>query len=180
MSNIITFLVRYRVRISFFFAFFYFIAVKPSQKLFIPGIIIIFFGELLRTWSSGYIKKNSHLTTTGPYSVIRNPLYLGNLIIGLGFAIISNSILWILIFLLSFFIIYVNLIKKEEIKLSELFGDEFSQYKIKVPMLIPNFKNIKLNGSFEKQLLLEHKEWKAWSGIIILLVILYIKMTYFL
>jgi hypothetical protein len=48
-------------------------------------------GILLRALASGYVKKNEELTTSGPYAYTRNPLYLGSLIMAVGFAIAARS-----------------------------------------------------------------------------------------
>ena len=181
MERISRFFVRYRVRISYFFAAAYFIFVEPKIKYFFSGLIFILVGEAIRIWASGYVRKNSRLTTEGPYSYVRNPLYLGNFLIGTGFTIISGSVFWIFLYLLSFFTIYVNLIKREEEKLFELFGTEFVNYKDNVPMLIPRFKR-KCSGNerFDLNLMLyENGEWKGILGILSALFFLLIKFYYF-
>src|SRR5689334_19238126 len=79
-----------------------------------PGLAVILCGELLRIWAAGHLKKEEILTTGGPYRFIRNPLYLGSLLIGLGFFLISDSY-WILLLIALYFLIsYIPVIRYEE------------------------------------------------------------------
>jgi protein-S-isoprenylcysteine O-methyltransferase Ste14 len=42
---------------------------------FLPGAAVTLLGEWLRLWAAGHLRKNKQLTTTGPYSYVKNPLY---------------------------------------------------------------------------------------------------------
>src|SRR5262245_47766090 len=49
------------------------------------GLLLVVGGVALRTWAAGTLKKNQALTMTGPYRIIRNPLYVGSFLMALGF-----------------------------------------------------------------------------------------------
>ena len=78
---------RIRVPLGFAFAVFYIWLARPTWLSIIIGVIIAIPGIVLRALASGHVKKNQELTTTGPYAYVRNPLYVGSLIMALGFAV---------------------------------------------------------------------------------------------
>jgi protein-S-isoprenylcysteine O-methyltransferase Ste14 len=57
----------------------------------ISGIVLIIAGVLLRTWAAGTIHKGTGLTTTGPYGIIRNPLYVGSFLMMIGFCALIDD-----------------------------------------------------------------------------------------
>ncbi len=79
----------------------------------------------------------SKLVTEGIYSVCRNPMYLGNLLLLLGFGIFANSVLYLAIMFPIFGLIYLGIIKAEEAFLTNEFGDEYVAYKKKTFAIIP-------------------------------------------
>jgi len=102
------------------------------------GIGFIVVGGLIRFWSVRYCGKRRTLSTTGPYKVCRNPIYLANIIIGVGFILFAH--LWWLLpfFLLYAFIRYSSVVKKEEKALEKRFGREYLEYKNRVRRWLPN------------------------------------------
>src|SRR3990172_10584559 len=106
----------------------------PTRTAILTGIPFILLGETVRTWASGFIKKNRELAQGGPYALTRNPLYLGNFLIGAGFSIMANNLLLLFLFLKIFTLVYIIIIKNEEKSLLEKFGDTYLTYKNKVPV----------------------------------------------
>lgn len=114
------------------------------------GIAIIFIGFLIRLWATKHIgrrtslmrKKGKILVKTGPYAIVRNPLYIGNIIIATGLSILSELI-WLTPFvMLYFFALYHFVILYEEKRLSERWGDEYLAYFNKVPRWIPRLRDL--------------------------------------
>ena len=79
---------RIRVPLGFVFAILYVWLAKPIIKFSLLGLIVAIVGIVLRALASGHVRKNEALTTSGPYAYTRNPLYLGSLIIAIGFLIV--------------------------------------------------------------------------------------------
>jgi protein-S-isoprenylcysteine O-methyltransferase Ste14 len=96
---------RIRVPLGFAFAVLYLWFARPTWSSILLGTIIAIPGIGLRALASGHVKKNEELTTSGPYAYTRNPLYLGSLIMALGFAIAARSIWVVFLMLLMFFAI---------------------------------------------------------------------------
>lgn len=137
---------------------------EPTHESIIWGIIFVAAGQAIRFWAAGSIGlyrgvevKASKLTTWGPYAFVRNPLYLGNGLIGLGWAIMAGGLsVWI--FLVSFYIIYCLLIiPYEEGFLQNKFGNEYLSYKDRTGTLIikrwPKMEEIK--GPFSREVLVK-------------------------
>jgi|GEM_PF-2419177 len=112
--------------------------------LYIAGIGLVAIGALFRFWSARYCgKKLTHsgtkkFVTTGPYSVFRNPLYVANITITLGFILFAHF--WFLapFFLIYSLIRYTMIVKREEHSLESAFGDEYREYKRNVRRWLPN------------------------------------------
>jgi protein-S-isoprenylcysteine O-methyltransferase Ste14 len=107
----------------------------------VSGIALIFFGQLLRVSSRGYksecSKNGNALVTSGPYSMVRNPMYLGILLIGAGVVLFLFHWWVFLIFLAVFISRYLGLFAKEEAVLTRAFGKSYQEYMKKVPRLLP-------------------------------------------
>lgn len=110
----------------------------------VSGTLLILIGVVIRLWSGLYIggHKNSDLVTEGPYSLIRNPLYAGNLISALGVMLMTQSLLATLVVMAGLSVIYVATINHEEKKLLRIFGSDYAHYLETTPRLIPQWKTL--------------------------------------
>lgn len=162
---------------GFAFAILYFWLARPSWRSLAVGSALIVPGLLIRALASGHVRKNEELVTTGPYAYTRNPLYLGSLLIGIGFAIAARS-WWIGVVLsLMFFAIYVPVIRSEEAFLRERFP-EFEEYASRVPRMLPRITpaSSDARGGFSMELYVKHREWNALLGAAGIIGILIAKM----
>ena len=170
---------RIRVPLGFAFALFYFWLAHPSWKSILLGAVLLVPGLLVRALASGHVRKNEALATSGPYAYTRNPLYLGSLLIGIGFAIAARS-WWIGgVLVLMFFAIYLPVIQGEERFLRGQFP-EFDEYAQKVPRMFPRFTPARAGddtGGFSMQLYLKHREWNALLGALAIIAVLILKIV---
>ncbi len=109
-------------------------------------IIICAIGRIYTTAFLGG-QKNLNLITQGPFSKVRNPLYVFSFIGVLGVSFYSARPLIILIAPIATLVIYHYLVKREEEFLETQFGDEYVQYKKSVPRFIPNLGAKNLNDT---------------------------------
>ena len=168
---------RIRVPLGFAFALLYFWLARPSWRFLAIGAVFIVPGLLIRALASGHVRKNEALATSGPYAYTRNPLYLGSLLIGIGFAIAARS-WWIgVVLVLMFFAIYLPVIRSEEAFLREKFP-EFDAYAKSVPRMLPRITpaSSETGGGFSTELYLKHREWNALLGSAAIVAALMIKM----
>ncbi|CAN7327815.1 isoprenylcysteine carboxylmethyltransferase family protein [Phyllobacterium sp. LjRoot231] len=93
-----------------------------------------------RTWCSLYIGglKNKSVIKLGPYSVVRNPLYVFSVLGAIGVGLSSGSILFGPLIGVLVFAVFHIVIRYEERHLSWKLGDDYIQYKARVPRWLPN------------------------------------------
>jgi len=117
------------------------------------GLLTVAMGLFIRIWATRHIErriprrykgnKGPRLVATGPYSIVRNPLYLGNLVIMMGLCILSE-LLWLMPIVFAYLLSLFSLVVRyEEYKLSILFGREYEIYRQDVPRWIPRFSLIR-------------------------------------
>jgi protein-S-isoprenylcysteine O-methyltransferase Ste14 len=116
-----------------------------STSQFGLGVLIVAAGEAIRLWAVHHIGAISRtrsdrlgpLIATGPFAWVRNPLYLGNILLWLGFAV-SAYLLWlapVIVVLLAFE--YHAIVRWEETLLTERLGDSYRDYVQRVPRWLP-------------------------------------------
>ncbi len=167
---------RVRVPLGFAFAILYFWLARPTAKSILLGAALVIPGLLIRAVASGQLQKNEQLATAGPYAHTRNPLYLGSLILSVGFALAARS--WWIVggIIVLFFAIYLPVIRAEEVFLRERFP-QFEDYARRVPRLFPRVRpSDKSRGAFSWDLYWKHREYNATLGAAAMLVVLVAKM----
>lgn len=168
---------KWRVRVGYLAALSALVLAIPKLESLFWGFVICLLGLFLRTWACGHIQKEEKLTVSGPYRYTRNPLYLGNLIIGIGLAASSCSWFVFGIFCFYFLAFYPVIIKIEKQKMEKLFPKQYKSFK-RVPLFIPSLKP-KLppdKKKFNWSLFFENKEYRAWIGVVLFYVTMIIKM----
>lgn len=171
---------RIRVPLGFLFAVLYLWLAQPSSRSMMLGTIWIVPGLLIRALASGHVRKNESLATSGPYAYTRNPLYLGSLLIGLGFAVAARSWGVGVALVVMFFAIYVPVIRDEEAFLRQTFP-EFEEYARRVPRMFPRLKRASGEDSagFSVELYLKHREYNALLGAVGMMAVLILRRTLF-
>jgi len=114
---------------------------RPSGAVYFIGAALILTGEALRLWAAGHLHKNRVVTTTGPYAHVKNPLYLGTLLILLGFCGAARQGPLLLAGLAVFVLYYAPAKKRTEAaRLCDLFGAEWTNYDRSVPDYFPRWR----------------------------------------
>lgn len=174
---------RIRVPLGFVFAVLYFWLARPTWRSIVFGAIGIVPGLVIRALASGHVRKNEALATSGPYAYTRNPLYLGSLLMGLGFCVAARS-WWVGVALVVMFLaIYLPVIRDEETFLRRTFS-EFEEYARRVPRMLPRLNRAsgtagEAAAGFSLDLYLKHREYNALLGALAMLAALIVKMTLF-
>ena len=137
----------------------------PSARSLAGGLPLSAVGLVLRAWAAGHLAKNQQLTTGGPYAYVRNPLYLGTLVVAAGLALACRSLGLAILFALVFLFIYLPVIMLEEQHLRELFPD-FEQYAQTVPAFIPSGKRFAARSRFSWPLYRKNQEYQALLGFV--------------
>ncbi len=169
---------RIRVPLGFGFTALYLWLARPTSTSMLIGSALIIPGLAIRALASGHVRKNEQLTTTGPYAYTRNPLYLGSLVLAVGFAITARN-WWIGAGLILIFLaIYLPVIRGEEVFLGEHFP-EFASYARRVPRLLPRLSSFAgSRGTFSWDLYWKHREYNATLGAVAMMAALLVKRLY--
>jgi len=112
-------------------------AAPAGEPRMVAGFIMAAVGQLWRIYAAGVIYKNKKLASTGAYSLVRHPLYLGNFLILVGFAIAGGN--WVVMAVVAFFFAfyYPAAIRYEDYKLEGIFGDEWRNWSRNIPGMFP-------------------------------------------
>ncbi len=123
---------------------------QPTPMSLVIGFCMIATGEFIRLWGVAIAGSETRTTgpvggtflvTYGPFAFVRNPLYVGNMILYTGVGIMSHALFpWLpLIALVYFFWQYSLIVSLEEEYLAGTFGDEYGRYCRLVPRFVPRF-----------------------------------------
>ncbi|HET9480506.1 MAG TPA: isoprenylcysteine carboxylmethyltransferase family protein [Candidatus Polarisedimenticolia bacterium] len=118
---------------------------RTNQAIHAAAFGLVLAGGAVRSWAMGYhVWRRVHgpgsersLITAGPYALVRNPLYLGTLLISAGIALMSGSWAILIIYVVVFWLGYYAIILWEERRLGSQFGDRYGDYFRSVPRLVP-------------------------------------------
>ena len=116
------------------------ILVFGQKEHYFLAFAVSMLGELIQVWSSGSLEKNKVLTARGPYSLIRNPMYLGRFLVILGGIFLLGNMYFVFVYGALYYFYMVNRVKREEKHLEKIFGEPYREYCLKVNRFIPNFR----------------------------------------
>jgi len=166
---------------------------RPEQKwtrpYFLSGTALMALGEIIRIWAAGHLRKNQELTASGPYSYVKNPLYIGTILITVGTCIIAkgretpyfflSNFNWIFLGIaLAVFLFYYIPYKKnrEGNRLEEKFGDAWREYDDAVPDYLPRWTPYRNVGTTDKSwsydTFIENSE--HWTLLLVIVLVLII------
>ena len=138
------------------------------------AVLVSILGFIIRFYTIGTTPKGTSgrntkkqiadfLNSTGIYSLVRHPLYLGNYLIWIGIAIFTYNIYFIIIVSLLFWIYYERIMFAEEKFLERKFGEKYLKWTNDTPVFIPSLKNFKKSSvSFSVKSILR----REYAGIL--------------
>ncbi len=164
---------------------------KPTTESLIVGFLIALTGELFRFWGVSYAGSETrttgsvggtYLVVSGAFAYVRNPLYLGNILLYTGIGIMSNALFPYLeiVALAWFYFQYRIIINAEEEYLTKAFGEKYESYKKSVPRLIPSLKKYENPGieqpplNVKAGLRSEKRTLQAFTSVVIILLVIFI------
>jgi len=147
------------------------------------GFIVIWKGVLMRMSARGHKKAHSQrsekLVETGPYALVRNPMYLGSFTMGVGFILMVWPWWSLPIFAGLFYVRFLRQVVKEEVYLSKLAGPSYDDYCRRVPRFFPavrNLKNIKVRDWIDLDEAFSTKEKRGlWTWPLLAIVLEYLQ-----
>lgn len=163
---------------------------QPTPLSLVAGFCLALCGELIRLWgvsvagtetrTTGRVG-GTHLFIDGPFGYVRNPLYVGNMMIYVGVGIMANALMpYLAILAFGFFLLqYTLIVTKEEEYLHATFGDEYDRYVLAVHRFMPRLTRYSGEHFFRRRAELsrglqsERRTLQAFAAITIAVIILY-------
>jgi protein-S-isoprenylcysteine O-methyltransferase Ste14 len=136
-------------------------------------------GAIIRFWSAGIIAKNEELATGGPYAYVRNPLYLGSLLIAVAFLLLNGNPWFAVPAAVAAVFIYLRTVQAEEEFLAGRFGAAFATYRATVPAILPWKGRCEVPGSgttYALEQSLKNREYNGFLGTVGMLIAFYVYM----
>lgn len=115
------------------------------------GFVLLLVCAFGRLWSLQYLAgfKSRRVISDGPYSIVRNPLYLFSFCGAAGLALAANHSLFFLALLLAYVVYYPFVVVSEERGLRQILGSEYENYCRRVPRFLPRFGGFHEPESYE-------------------------------
>lgn len=160
------------------------------DELIFLGVSLI--GELIRILTVGFTPKNTsgrntdqgqvadELNTSGIYSIVRHPLYVGNFFMWLGPVLFLKSFWFTIVFCLVYWLYYERIMFAEEQFLRRKFGEAYDRWSETVKAFIPyrfTYKPAKLSFSVKNVL---KREYNSFVNIFVIFFLLDIFRNFFL
>ncbi len=179
--RLVSLIYRLRVRAALFVLIAVIALAKPTVRSIAIGLAVCALGLLIRGWAAGHIRKEKRLAISGPYRYTRNPLYLGNFLLGLSMAVGANSLWCVGLFALYFLVFYPPVIMEELRRMKRLFPEEYETYGKQVPLFFPSLRRRAAGegAAFSWRLYRHNRETRALAGSVIVWAILIAKMLLF-
>ena len=146
---------------------------QPSVTTLAWGLPLVVLGLTVRTWALGHIRKDLTLCVDGPYSLVRHPLYVGNLTVLAGLLVVAWSPALAVAAAVAAALNYRAVIAEEERGLEALFGDEWREYAERVPSLIP--RRARPTGRFALRHAMTNKATMSWLAVAVVTGLLMLK-----
>lgn len=173
-------MVRRRTFFSLIIPIFLVVMARPRMPWIAIGVVLAVLGESLRIWAAGCISKNRELACQGPFAHVRNPLYLGSLLIAAGYCAMSG--LWWSVLLMGalYYVFYVGAIFSEERHLETILGDAYKRYKKAVPRLVPRWSGYAFEGGSRfrwAQVWYNREQWSI-LGVVVFTALFFLRIWY--
>jgi protein-S-isoprenylcysteine O-methyltransferase Ste14 len=142
------------------------------------GGLLILAGLALRSWAAGILHKNKQLTTTGPYRLIRNPLYVGSFLMMFGFCTLLNNPRDVWFIVGPVLLLYVVTVRQEERLMARLFPDAWPTYARHTPRFIPRLARADLRARWRADQWMRSREYQALGATLVALAAIKLWQTY--
>lgn len=132
-----------------------------GQPQVLLALLLIMCGLGIRSWSAGTLDKSRTLTTLGPYSLVRNPLYIGSFLMMIGFCVLCRDWLTLAFAFGPMTAVYWSQVRFEEVRLAKLFPTQWPDYARSTPRFFPNRLCPQMWAGWSKAEWIRNREYKA-------------------
>jgi protein-S-isoprenylcysteine O-methyltransferase Ste14 len=138
------------------------------------SMTLIVAGLMVRTWSAGTLNKSRELTTTGPYALVRNPLYLGSFSMMIGFCVLCRDIPTLIFVVGPMAFLYWLQVRFEEERLYRMFSWQWERYAGQTPRFIPRTMRKEALGGWSLFEWLRNREYNAIAASLMGVVAIFV------
>lgn len=138
-----------------------------GQPPVLVALLLIAIGLGLRSWSAGTLDKSRSLTTIGPYSLVRNPLYVGSFLMMIGFCILCRDWLTLAFTAGPMAAVYWSQVRFEETRLAKLFPAQWPDYMRSTPRFFPTRISSRIWAGWSQAEWLRNREYKAIASTVV-------------
>ena len=129
MTPVMTLLARRRVPLGFVAVTVTLVLAVPTWQTWRSGLLIALIGECFRMWAAGHLEKGREVTRSGPYRLMRHPLYAGSAVIALGIVVAARSVAALVIAVLYMGSTIAAAVRAEEAQMRHAFGSTYDDYQ---------------------------------------------------
>lgn len=141
---------------------------RPTWPAWRVGVVIAVAGECLRVWAAGHLEKGREVTRSGPYRILRHPLYAGSIVIAIGAVIASRSVAVAVTTGLYLALTIGAAVRAEEAQLRQAFGSTYDEYR--ASRAEPMVRRFSLGRA------MRNREYRAIGGLILGFALLALKI----
>jgi protein-S-isoprenylcysteine O-methyltransferase Ste14 len=138
------------------------------------GWAMILTGLCIRSWAAGTLVKTQILATTGPYRMVRHPLYAGSILMIMGYTFLLGHPADFIVTMLLSFICFGLAIQSEEAYLSQKFASTWKQYVASTGAIVPRNLSFNTSDAWSPRQWFKNREYNAWIGSALGLIGLYL------
>jgi protein-S-isoprenylcysteine O-methyltransferase Ste14 len=164
---------------------------RPTPVSMLLGALVVFLGESIRFWGVSIAGSETrttgnvggtYLITNGPFALVRNPLYVGNMIVYAGIGIMSMAMFpWLFLgAIVWFYFQYYLIVTREEEYLDERFGQAYAEYRKEVRRFLPRLVPYRSprppdkTADFREGFASERRTLQAIGLVMLLLVVVFL------
>jgi protein-S-isoprenylcysteine O-methyltransferase Ste14 len=127
------------MRLPLFIAVLLLLAPFVRREWLLAGFIVSMLGLFIQTWCFASLDKNTTLTIRGPYTMVRNPMYLGRFFIPFGFLMLLGQWWLLLVYTVVYWLYMDARVQREEAHLKPIFGAPYAAYCAQVRRFVPGW-----------------------------------------
>lgn len=163
-SRLVEALARRRVALGYLLGLAALLLASPTPWSLAIGASIAAIGEGVRVWAAGHLEKGREVTTTGPYALMRHPLYVGSTIMGIGLVVAAHSVAVAVVVFGYFAVTYTAAIRSEEAHLTDKFGGHYPAYR--------GGSAVRSDRQFSFARAMRNREYRALLGLVAVMALL--------
>jgi hypothetical protein len=142
-----------------------------------PGAVVIAFGEFVQLWAAAHLHKDVKMVRSGPYALLRNPMYFGRGFVGLGFTLLTWRWYLIAAYVLAFAGYAQARVLGEEVRLRRLFGEDYEQYCAAVNRWFPRPRTRLSNARWSWEAVGRNHQLRVTLGLAAMLALLWWRVS---